>query len=124
MDSSSDPPAKRVAFLSTVAVGDTPRLETMFGYALVAQAMRYETKIFLSLDSALVAKRQVFEKLDAKLRGRITECVSAGVQVDVCQASATTFSIRAEDLIPGVKISGIASFLAFAEDAAINFGWS
>lgn len=96
----------------------------MFGYALVAQAMRYETKIFLSLDSALVAKRQVFEKLDAKLRGRITECVSAGVQVDVCQASATTFSIRAEDLIPGVKISGIASFLAFAEDAAINFGWS
>ena len=124
MASSSDLPVKRVAFMSTVAVGDTPRLDTMFGYALVARAMRYEMKIFLALDSALVTKRQVFEKLDAKLRDRITQCLAAGVQLDVCQASAQTFSIRTEDLIPGVNISGIASFLAYAEDAAINLSWS
>ena len=96
----------------------------MFGYALVARAMQYETKVFLALDSALVAKRPIFEKLDAKLRDRITECVAAGVQLDVCQASAQTFNIRAEDLIPGVKFSGIAAFLAYAEDAAINLSWS
>jgi len=96
----------------------------MFAYALVARAMQYEVKVFLSLDSALVTKQQVFEKLDAKLRSRITECIAAGVQLDVCQASAQTFSIRSEDLIPGVKVSGIATFLAYAEDAAINFSWS
>jgi predicted peroxiredoxin len=124
MASSSDPPAKRAAFLSTVAVGDAPRLDTMFGYALVARAMRYEMKILLALDSALVAKRQVFERLDTKLRDRITQCLAAGVQLEVCQASAQTFNIRPEDLIPGVKITGIATFFAYAEDAVINFSWS
>jgi len=96
----------------------------MFGYALVARAMRYEMKIFLALDSALVTKRQIFEKLDPKFRDRITDCLAAGVQLEVCQASAQTFNIRTEDLIPGVKISGIASFFAYAEDAAINLSWS
>jgi len=91
----------------------------MFGYALVARAMRYEMKILLALDSALVAKRQVFERLD-----RITQCLAAGVQLEVCQASAQTFNIRPEDLIPGVKITGIATFFAYAEDAVINFSWS
>ncbi len=124
MESSSDPPAKKVAFLSTVAPGDTPRLETMLGYALAARAMDYEMKIFFALDSALVTKRQIFDKLDAKLRNRITECVDAGVQLDVCQASAMTFHISEEDLIPGVKIRGIASFLDYAENANINFSWS
>ncbi|MGP8158705.1 MAG: DsrE family protein [Thermoplasmata archaeon] len=124
MESPSNPPAKKVAFLSTVAPGDTPRLETMLGYALAARAMDYEMKIFFALDSALVTKRQIFDKLDAKLRNRITECVSAGVQLDVCQASAMTFHIGEEDLIPGVKIRGIASFLDYAENAKINFSWS
>jgi len=96
----------------------------MFGYALVARAMRYEMKILLALDSALVAKRQVFERLDTKLRDRITQCLAAGVQLEVCQASAQTFNIRPEDLIPGVKITGIATFFAYAEDAVINFSWS
>ncbi|MGP8017642.1 MAG: DsrE family protein [Thermoplasmata archaeon] len=124
MESPAGPRAKKVAFLSTVAPGDTPRLETMLGYALAARAMEYEVKIFLALDSALVTKRPIFEKLDAKLRDRITECLTAGVQLDVCQASAQTFSIRAEDLIPGVQIRGIASFFAYAANADINFGWS
>ena len=31
--------AKRIAFLVTVAPGDTARLETMLGYALAAAAM-------------------------------------------------------------------------------------
>jgi hypothetical protein len=124
MDPSSGPRAKRVAFLSTVAPGDTPRLETMLGYALAARAMEYEMKIFFALESALVTKRQIFEKFDTKLRDRITECVTAGVQLDVCTASARTFSIRTEDLIPGVQISTIVSFFKYAEDADINFSWS
>jgi len=117
-------PAKKVAFLSTVAAGDTPRLETMLGYALVARSMEYETKIFFALDSALVLKRQIYEKLDAKLRDRIKECVEMGVQLEVCAESARTFHIPQEDLIPGVQLGGIAAFLLFAEGAAVQFTWS
>ena len=123
MGESSTAPPKKVAFLSTVAPGDTPRLETMLGYALVARSMDYETRIFLALDSALVMKRPIYEKLDTKLRDRIQQCVEMGVQIEVCQASARTFNIRAEDLIPGVQLGGIASFLLFAEQADINFSW-
>jgi len=117
-------PQKKVAFLSTVAPGDTPRLETMLGYALVARSMEYETRIFFALDSALVLKKKIYEKLDAKLRGQIKECAEIGVQMEVCQASARTFNIRPEDLIPGVQLGGIATFLLFAEQADINFSWS
>jgi len=124
MAASTEPPPKKVAFLSTVAPGDTPRLETMFGYALVAQAMGYRTKVFLALDSALVVKKPIFEKLDTKLRERITECIEAGVELDVCEASAQTFNIRTEDLIPGAKPGGIASFLVYAEEADVQFSWS
>ncbi len=124
MGESSTAPTKKVAFLSTVAPGDTPRLETMLGYALVARSMDYETRIFLALDSALVMKRPIYEKLDTKLRDTIRQCVEMGVQIDVCQASARTFNIRAEDLIPGVQLGGIANFLLFAEQADINFSWS
>ena len=114
---------KKVAFLSTVTPGDTSRLETMLGYALVARSLDYETKIFFALDSALVMKRPIYEKLDTKLRDQLRQCVEMGVQMEVCQASARTFNIRAEDLIPGVQLGGIANFLLFAEQADINFSW-
>lgn len=116
--------AKKVAFLSTVTPGDTPRLQTMLGYALVARSLDYETKIFFALDSALVMKRAIYDKLDAKLRDQIRQCVEMGVQMEVCQASARTFDIRLEDLVPGVQLGGIASFLLFAEQADVNFSWS
>jgi predicted peroxiredoxin len=115
---------RKVAFLSTVAPGDTPRLETMLGYALVARSLDYETKIFFALDSGLVMKRAVFEKLGTKVRDQLRQCVEMGVQMEVCQASARTFNIRPEELIPGVQLGGIANFLLFAEQADVNFSWS
>jgi len=124
MANSSAAPTKKVAFLSTVSPGDTPRLDTLLGFALVARSMEYETKIFFALDSALVLKQQVYEKLDGKLRDRIADCLNQGVQLDVCAASARTFNIRKEDLIPGVELSGIANFLLFAEQADIQFSWA
>lgn len=124
MTASSEPPAKRVAFFSTVTPGDTPRLDTMLGYALAAAATGYETKIFFALDSALVTKNQVFQKLEPKLQERLRDCVRDGVQLDICSASAQTFNIKPEDLIPGVKIKGIASFFDFAETTAFTLSWS
>lgn len=96
----------------------------MLGYALLASAMGYETKIFFSLDSALVVKKQVYEKLDEKLRDRLKECARVGVQLDVCQASAQTFNIKPEDLIEGARITGVRTFFDFAETADITLSWN
>ena len=113
-----------MAFLVTVPPGDAPRLETMLGYGLAAAAMEYELLIFFALDSALVAKKQVFEKLDAKVKDRIRQASELGVTLNVCSASANTFGIKAEDLIPGTQIGGIAAFFAYAHDADIVLTWS
>ena len=96
----------------------------MLGYALAAAAMGYETKIFFALDSALVAKNQVYQKLEQKLKDRLAECPKNGVQLDICQASAQTFNIKREDLIPGAQIKGVATFFDYAETASISLSWS
>ena len=116
--------AKRIAFLVTVAPGDTARLETMLGYALAAAAMGYEMMMFFALDSALVAKQQIFNKMEPKVRERIQESIKEGIDVNVCSASAQTFGIKETDLIEGAKIGGIASFYYYAEDADIVLTWS
>ena len=124
MTPEAETPQKRVAFFATTSPGDTPRIDTMLGYALAAEATGYETKIFFALDCALVTKNQVFQKLEPKLQERLRECVKVGVQLDVCSASAQTFNIKKEDLIEGAKIKGIASFFDFAEGADITLSWS
>ena len=114
----------RVAFFSTIATGDTPRLDTMLGYTLAAVAMEYEIMIFFALDCALVAKKQVFDKLDGKIRDRLVSAAREGVKFAVCSASAQTFGIKETDLIDRVSIEGIASFYVFAENADIVLSWS
>ncbi len=121
---SQEQKVRKIAFLATMAPADTPRLETMLGYALAAAAMDYEMLIFFALDSALVAKKQIFEKMDTKVKDRLREAVNLGVKLDVCSASAQTFGIKSEDLIPGTQIGGIASFYAYAQDADIVLTWS
>lgn len=124
MAASPESESKRAAFFSTTSPGDTARIDTMLGYALAANALGYETKVFFALDSALVVKNQVYQKLEPKLKDRIAECAKDGVQLDICQASAQTFNIKVEDLVPGAKIKTIASFFEFAEGAALNLSWS
>ncbi|MCL5782646.1 MAG: DsrE family protein [Candidatus Thermoplasmatota archaeon] len=115
---------KRIAFLVTIAPGDTARLETMLGYALAAAAIGYEMMMFFALDSALVAKQQVFDKMEPKVRERIRESIKEGIEMNICSASAQTFGIKESDLIEGAKIGGIASFYFYAEDADIVLTWN
>ena len=124
MPSNGEPSAKRVVFFVTTSPGDTPRIDTMLGYALAAAAKGYEMKVWLALDSALITKNQVYQKLEPKLQERLKECAKNGVQLDVCQASAQAYNIKREDLIPGAQIKGIGSFYDFAETADVHMSWS
>ncbi len=124
MTEDNKPSRKRIAFFSTIAPGDTARIETMIGYARVAASMDYEVLIFYALDSALVAKRQILEKMDTKIRSGIKEGITEGIKMQICSASAQTFGIEESDIIEGSEIAGIASFYFYAENADIVLSWS
>ncbi len=119
-----DEKANKIAFFSTISPGDTARIDTMLGYALAGIAMGYEVVIFLALDSALVAKKVIFEKLDTKIKDRIENSINEGIKIGVCSASAKTFGIEVSDLIKGTEIEGIATFFSYAQDAKIVLSWS
>ena len=114
----------KIAFFSTISPGDTARIDTMIGYAMAGIAMDYEVVIFLALDSALVAKKMIFEKFDVKIKDRIKNSIKEGVKVGICSASAKTFGIEETDLIEGTEIEGIATFYQYAQNAKIVLSWS
>ncbi|MEM0141219.1 MAG: DsrE family protein [Thermoplasmatales archaeon] len=115
---------KKIAFFSMVPPSDNARLETMLGYANAAALMDYETLIFFYLDGAIIGKKQVFEKLDQKIRDRVKESLDNEVILRICSLAAKTFGIDKSNLVPGFEIAGIAFFFAYAEDADIVLSWS
>jgi predicted peroxiredoxin len=114
----------KAAFFVTTPAADEPRVQTLFGYAMAAAAMDYDTLIFLALDGAMLTKRKVVDNLTVNTRDRVLEAMRNGVQVAVCSQAAQTYGIKKEDMLDGVKIWGIASFLDFASNADIMLSWS
>lgn len=113
----------KVAFLVTTPAADEPRIQTMFGYAMAATAMGYDTLVFLALDGAMLTKKRVVENLTQDTRDRIKKAMEQGVKVVACSAAVKTYGIKKEDMIPGVEIWGIASFYDFAVGAGLVTTW-
>lgn len=53
----------------------------------------------------------------SSLEDLITEAVKNGVEITACTMSMDVMGIRREELIDGVKVGGVASFLASAEES-------
>ena len=113
----------KVAFLVTAPAADEPRVQTMFGYAMAASAMGYETLVFLALDAAMLTKKKVIENLQADTRKRITDAMDIGVKVVACSAAIATYKIKKEEMLEGIDIWGIASFYDFAVGAGLVTTW-
>lgn len=107
----------------TAPAADEPRVQTMFGYAMAASVMGYETLVFLALDAALLTKKNVIEKLQADTRKRIKDAMDIGVKVVACSAAIATYQIKKEDMLEGIDIWGIASFYDFAVGAGLVTTW-
>ena len=113
----------KVAFLITAPAADEPRVQTMFGYAMAAAAMGYETLVFLALDAAILSKKKVIEKLQAETSKRIKDAMEMGVKIAACSAAVQTYQIKKEDMLEGIDIWGIASFYEFAVGAGLTTTW-
>jgi len=100
--------------------------------AATAAAMGFECKLFYAfsgLDLLRVSPR-VHGEVEA-LPGTIPEpldlrtmCIEQGVTLVACSASLAAQGLTQDDVLPGVELSGMASWLAFAAGAEIqlNFG--
>jgi len=65
--------------------------------------------------------RTVMKKKNiASLEMLIQEAQQAGVRIVACQMSMDVMGIRREELIDGVEVGGVASYLAAAEQGDVN----
>lgn len=113
----------RVAFFATVSPADEPRVQTMFGYALAARTMDAEVLVFLALDGGLLARKKVIDNLLPATKNRILEAMKEGVALKICSDAAHTYGITKEEMLDGVDIWGIVSFLDYASQADVSLSW-
>jgi len=125
---------KRMALLITAATAEAAYAPWMM--AATAAAMGFECKLFYAfsgLDLLRASPRihgQLHSDINA-LPGTMPEplalramCIEQGVTLVACSASLAAQGLTQDDVLPGVELSGMASWLAFAAGAEIqlNFG--
>ena len=96
-------------------------METMFG----AMMPRGSKKLGLSRMNILGAGPKMIRGLMKKknvssLEELIQSAVQGGVRLVACQMSMDLMGIRSEELIDGVEIGGVATFLGSAETSDTN----
>ncbi|MDG7006686.1 MAG: DsrE family protein [Nitrososphaerota archaeon] len=106
----------KVAILATMSPAETARVDMMFEYSAAAAAMDFEVLVFLSLDSVLILKKGVYEKLGPATRDRISRALSLGVKIAACSAAMQGFGVK-EFGIDGVEVRGAAYFFDYVASA-------
>ena len=91
----------------------------LFDYSAAAAAMDFEVLVFLSLDSVLVFKKGVYEKLNPATRDKIGKALSLGVKIAACSAAKEGFGVT-EFGIDGVEVRGAGYFFDYAATAKMT----
>ncbi|MCL4343373.1 MAG: DsrE family protein [Nitrososphaerota archaeon] len=111
--------ANRLAVLATVPPADTARMGMLLDYVSAACAMDYDVLVFLALDSVLLVKKQVFEKLDDSIKQKFKRAVELGVKFVACSSAVQGFGVK-EFINDGVEVWGVASFFDFASNSKLT----
>ncbi|HES75510.1 MAG TPA: hypothetical protein ENO09_00730 [bacterium] len=122
--------SKRLALLITAASPEATYAPWMM--AATAAAMGFECRLFYAFSGLDLLREvpQVRGEFHAQpgsmpepsvLRGM---CIDQGVTLVACSASLSALGLSPSDLMPGIQIEGMASWLAFAAGAEVqlNFG--
>lgn len=112
--------------LNVIKRKDSPKVKKdfmgkMFGMMLPSSSKGLGlSKInFAGLGPVMMRQRMKDKNVDS-LEMMIRQAQMAGVQMIACQMSMDIMGVQAEELIDGVKIGGVATYLAEAEQANIN----
>lgn len=88
-------------------------------YASIAAAMDQDVVVYCVQEGADVMVKGAPDKEQTKpgvptIAQRLSEAIDIGVRLEVCEQTADTRGIRAEDLIPEAKLIGGASLIDYA----------
>lgn len=118
----------KVLVVQSNGIGNAERAYATFIFAKAALSMGKKVSIFLLMDGVSIApkgnaatvKHPAFDRLDHLMR----EAVDAGAMIYVCELSANFRGIKAENLEPGCKLAGAATYVTLLSDptyAVVNF---
>ncbi|HOZ31002.1 MAG TPA: FAD-dependent oxidoreductase [Bacteroidales bacterium] len=96
-------------------------LEKMFGIMLPSnsQMLKLSKLNMMGIGRGLI-KKTMKSKNIASLEEIIKSATDAGVQIIACQMSMDLMGIKKEELIDGVEIGGVATYMEKAEHAGVN----
>ncbi len=112
-------PRPGMAILSTVSPADTARLGMLFAYATTAYEMNYDVVVFLALDSVLLVKKDVFQKLDGNVREEFMKARKMGVKFIACALAVQKFNVK-EFIDDKIEVWEISSFFDFASKSKLT----
>ncbi|MCX7970524.1 MAG: FAD-dependent oxidoreductase [Negativicutes bacterium] len=104
-----------------VSAGGKGWLEKMFGWMLPGSCRQLAlSKMHFAGVGTAMMKTVMRQKKVSSLPELIEQARLAGVRLVVCQMSMEVMGLKAEELIDGVEVGGVASYIAAAEQSDLN----
>jgi len=96
-------------------------IDRMFGAMLPRGAGRLKlSKLNMAGLGTLMMRKVMEQKNIASLEAMLAQARKAGIRLVACQMSMDVMGIRPEELIDGVEVGGVATYLAAAEQGNVN----
>ncbi len=96
-------------------------MSRMFGIMMPGHSKRLGlSKINFGGFGAIMMRKRMQDKNVDSLEAMIAQALYGGVELVACQMSMDVMGVNAEDLIDGVTIGGVATYLAEAEQSNLN----
>ncbi|NJP41126.1 FAD-dependent oxidoreductase [Oscillospiraceae bacterium HV4-5-C5C] len=96
-------------------------IESMFGHMLPRGSQKLKlSKLNLGGMGTVMMKKIMADKHVSSLEELIQQAIKAGVKIVACTMSMDIMGIKAEELIDGVELGGVGSYLGDAEEADVN----
>ncbi len=112
--------------LNIIKKSNKPKVEKdfmgkMFGKMMASSAsdLKLSKMNMMGLGSKMMKKRMLAKKVDS-LEDLIQTAMDNGIEMIACQMSMDVMGVTAEELLNGVKIGGVATYLAEAEESNLN----
>ncbi|OYY74487.1 MAG: hypothetical protein B7Y40_04970 [Gammaproteobacteria bacterium 28-57-27] len=126
--------SKRMALLITRATPEAAYAPWMM--AATAAAMGFECKLFYAFSGLDLLREQPL--IHGQLHGEInvlpgampeplalrSMCIESGVSLVACSASLAAQGLTQNDVVAGVELAGMASWLAFAAGAEVQLSFA
>ncbi len=114
---------RSAVILQTHGIDFPNRMYAPIFYAMTAEAMEVDTKMWYTmnasaqLEAGMPEQLKVKEDSDTTLRTMLNQATDAGVDITVCHQSLDLHGLTADDLVDDADVVGAAQIIDLALDA-------